>query len=54
MRKQFIKNNTYPKDNLNYAPTVCFRKCFMTAQGVIDTVFETENCYGAKREGGKV
>lgn len=25
----------------------CF-ECFMNAQGVIDTVFETENCYGAK------
>ena len=30
MRKRFIKNNTYPEDNLNYAPTVCFRKYFIT------------------------
>ena len=28
MDKQFIKHTTYPKDNLDYAPTVCFRKRF--------------------------
>ena len=28
MKHQFIKHKTYPADNLNYAPTVCFRKYF--------------------------
>lgn len=28
MYRQFIKHKTYPEDNLNYAPTVCFRKRF--------------------------
>ena len=32
MYKQFIKHKTYPKDNFDYAPTVCFRKCFIAQE----------------------
>lgn len=32
MYKQFIKHKTYPEDNLNYAPTACFRKRFIASK----------------------
>ena len=32
MHKQFIKHKTYPEDNLDYAPTVCFRKRFLAQE----------------------
>lgn len=40
MEKQFIKHQTYPKDNLAYAPSVCFRKRFTaTKQGKYELAF---------------
>ena len=38
MDKQFIKHNTYPEDNLTYAPSVCFRRYFRAGKRGVYTL----------------